>query len=130
MGNDAAKLARAARKGPPITVTCECGNRKELRYGERWNCDGCDRSYDTNKIPVDEYASIRRGQFRQLIAPAAASLVVAAVSTYLILIGRSIAVVLLVPFVGYFWSQFVRPARRRRRYQQLSELPKWEIKAD
>ena len=26
----------AVLKGPPITVTCECGEKRELAYGERW----------------------------------------------------------------------------------------------
>ena len=58
-------------KGPPITVTCECGARKELFYGERWTCPDCGRSYDTSHIPADEYQAIRRLQLRYRALPVA-----------------------------------------------------------
>ena len=46
-------LPRAARKGPPITLTCECGEKRELRYGESWRCESCGRSFDTRRIPLE-----------------------------------------------------------------------------
>jgi len=52
----------AVTKGPPITVTCDCGERHELFYGERWTCPGCARAYDSGQIPAEEYAQIRRVQ--------------------------------------------------------------------
>ena len=58
----------AVTKGPPITVTCECG---ELFYGERWTCPVCGRSYDSGQIPADEYAQIRRLQLRYRSVPIA-----------------------------------------------------------
>ena len=125
-----AELPRAVRKGPPITVTCECGERRDLRYGERWECESCGRRWDTSQIPLEEYAAIRRGQVRQLIAPAAAALIVLAISVFAIVSGRAVLAVVIVPFAGYMWSQFVRPARQRRRRKQLADLPRWNIKQE
>jgi hypothetical protein len=39
-------------RGPPITVTCECGERRELAYGETWACESCGRGYDTGPDPA------------------------------------------------------------------------------
>jgi len=118
------------RRGPPITLTCECGERRELRYGELWRCEQCGRAWDTNRIPVEDYTAIRRGQLRHMIPPIAVSLVVVAAVILLVLSGRGLAAIVIVPMVGYVWAQFIRPARRRRRYRELSELPRWEIKAE
>jgi Flp pilus assembly protein TadB len=118
------------RRGPPITLTCECGERRELRYGELWRCETCGRAWDTNRIPLGEYAAIRHAQLRHMIIPVAVSLAVAAGAIVLILTGRSLVAILIVPMAGYVWSQFIRPARRRRRYREISELPRWEIKAE
>ena len=38
-------------RGPPIAVTCECGEKRDLRYGEEWTCEECGRRWDTNQIP-------------------------------------------------------------------------------
>src|SRR3712207_76550 len=37
-------------QGPPITITCECGEKRALRYGTRWTCERCGRTWDTNQI--------------------------------------------------------------------------------
>lgn len=121
---------RKLRRGPPITLTCECGERRDLRYGERWRCEKCGRTWDTTRIPVEEYAAIRHGQLRQLMAPGAAAIVVAAAAVALVLSGRALGAIVLVPLVAYLWSQFVRPARRRRRYREIGELPRWEVKQE
>ncbi len=125
-----ADLPRAVRKGPPITVTCECGERRDLRYGERWRCDGCGRSYDTNRIPLEEYASLRRNKVRDRILPSIVFAAAAAVALVFVLIGRPLAVVVVVPLTGFLWSSFVRPARRRRQYQAIADRPRWMIESD
>jgi len=51
-------------KGPPITVTCECGEKRELSHGERWTCESCGRSWDTRRIPPEQYGEIRRISLR------------------------------------------------------------------
>jgi Flp pilus assembly protein TadB len=125
-----AELPRAVRKGPPITVSCECGERRELRYGQRWRCEGCGRGYDTNRIPVDEYASLRRNRVRDRILPSIVFAVAVAVAVVFIEIGRPLAVIVVFPLVGFVWSSFVRPRRRRRQYQAIADRPRWQIRAD
>ena len=130
MARETAEFTRAVRKGPPITVTCECGERRELRYGERWGCEGCGRNYDTNRIPVEEYASVRRNRVRDRIVPSAIFMALAGVVVFFVLIGRPIASILVVAVVGYVWSTFIRPARRRRQYKEIADRPRWKIRAD
>jgi len=124
------ELPRSVRKGPPITVTCECGERRDLRYGARWRCERCGRSYDTNRIPLAEYAGIRARQRRQAVLPITVALLVAALAAYLVITGRALGAIVIVPLVGMVWGQFVRPLRTRRLRRELSELPRWDIRAE
>ena len=130
MARDTVELSRAVRKGPPITVKCECGEKRELHYGERWRCEGCGRNYDTNQIPVDEYASLRLNRVHDRILPTAVFAALAGAITVFVLIGRPLLAIVVVPTVGFVWGSFVRPARRRRQYQEIAERPRWKIRAD
>jgi hypothetical protein len=121
---------RAVRRGPPITLTCECGERRELRYGQQWRCERCGRNYDTNRIPVDEYTALRRARVRDRILPSAKFVALAATVTVFVLIGRPLAAIIIVPTVGFVWGSFVRPARRRRQYQAIAERPRWNIRSE
>ena len=64
----------AVLSGPPITITCDCGTKRELRYGETWTCQQCGRIWDTNDIPRDDYELIRRVQLRFRALPIALGL--------------------------------------------------------
>ena len=46
------------------------------------------------------------------------------------LIGRPLALIVVFPLVGFLWSSFVRPARRRRQYAAIADRPRWQIRAD
>ncbi len=128
--SDQAQLPREVRKGPPITVKCECGERRELRYGQIWKCESCGRSYDTNKIPAEEYASFHRQRVHDRIIPSIVVAVLVVISVGFIVAGRALAVILVVPTIGFFWGTFARPRRRRRQYQAVADRPRWQIKAD
>jgi Flp pilus assembly protein TadB len=118
------------RRGPPITVSCECGEKRELRYGELWRCESCGRRYDTNRIPVEEYDSLRRSRAHDRILPTVVFVVVAVVALVLVLVGRPFAAVLIVPLVAFFWGSYVRPKRRRRQVQAIADRPRWKIRAE
>jgi len=123
-------LPRSVRKGPPITVKCECGQSRDLRYGERWRCEDCGRNYDTGQIPIEEYASLRRAQVHDRILPSIVFATAVAGALVFVLIGRPLAVVVVFPLTGFLWSSFVRPARRRRQYKAIADRPRWQLKAD
>src|SRR5918995_1731401 len=101
-------------KGPPITVTCECGERHELFYGERWTCPACGRSYDSRNIPEDEYAAIRSLQRRFRALPIALGLVVAALAITFTLTDNILGVFFLMPVAIVGWFVFIRPTHQRR----------------
>src|SRR3954454_23054647 len=115
--------------GPPITVTCGCGEVRYLRYGEVWQCENCGTSWDTNQIPEDEYAAVRRIQRRHIAVPALVFVLVGATVALFMVFGRVYAIILL-PFALTCWFTFVRPLQRRRLSAQLAELPKWELKPE
>ncbi len=125
------ELPRAVRRGPLITVTCECGESRKLHYGERWRCESCGRRFDTNKIPVQEYAAIRRAQVRYRMLPLISGLVLLAAVIVFFLEGRAFAALIAVPFLFASWVMFGRPFFRSRYRAALSKnLPTWEIKSD
>jgi len=126
-----ANLPRAVRKGPLITVTCECGEQRQLRYGERWRCEGCGRNFDTSKIPLEQYAAIRRVQVRYRMFPVVAGLLLLAAVVAFVFTGRTYGAIIAVPFLLASWGVFVRPFYRSRYRRALSKnLPTWEIKSD
>ena len=125
-----AELPRAVRKGPPITVKCECGEKRDLRYGERWRCEACGRSYDTNRIPVDEYAALRRNRVHDRIVPSAVFALVLVLVIVFVALGRPLAAIVIAPMIAFVWGSFIRPQRRRRQVQAIADRPRWKIRAD
>jgi hypothetical protein len=119
----------AVTKGPPITVTCECGERHELFYGERWTCPDCGRAYDSGQIPAEEYRQIRRLQLRFRAVPIALGLTVAALAITFTLTGNIVGVFLLMPFALISWFVFIRPTHRKRYRAAIAELPRWDLRA-
>jgi hypothetical protein len=131
MASGQAELPRSVRKGPPITITCECGQKRDLQYGEQWQCEGCGRSYDTRKIPLEEYAAIRRTQLRYRLIPLIAGLVLLAAMIVFFIAGSAFTGLVLIAFVGASWVMFVRPFFRTRYRKSLGKnLPTWDLKAD
>ena len=114
MASDQAELPRSVRKGPLITVKCECGQRRDLQYGEQWECDGCGRRYDTRKIPIEEYAAIRRTQIRYRLFPLAAGILLLTAVILFWVVGRAFSAVVAVAFLLASWAFFGRPFFRSR----------------
>ena len=120
----------AVTKGPPITVTCECGERHDLFYGERWTCPSCGRSYDSGNIPAHEYAQIRSLQRRYRAVPIALGIVVAALAITFTLTGNVAGVFFLMPVALIAWFVFIRPTHRKRYRAAIADLPRWDLRAD
>ena len=120
----------AVLKGPPITVSCECGVKRELAYGERWECESCGRVYDTTQIPTAQYEEIRKLSLRFRALPIAFGAFVAAVAIFFTLTGNVFSVFFLLPVALTLWFVFLRPFWRRRYRQAVSGLPKWQLRAE
>jgi hypothetical protein len=123
-------ISRSVRRGPAITLTCECGASRQLHYGERWTCETCGRSWDTAKIPLDQYAAIRATQLRYRRAPIAVSVLALAAVIACIVVGKALGALLVVAILASTWSMFFRPLHRRRYRQALADLPTWQIEPD
>jgi hypothetical protein len=131
MASTETPLPRSVRKGPPITVTCECGESRDLKYGEKWKCEGCGRRFDTGKIPLEEYAAIRRTQLRYRLIPLASCLFLLVAVVLFFAAGRAFSALVAVAFLVASWSVFGRPFYRSRYRRALNQnLPTWNIKAD
>jgi hypothetical protein len=117
-------------KGPPITVTCECGERRDLAYGERWRCESCARSWDTGRIPADQYEQIRRLSLRYRAVPVVFGAVVALLAIFFTLTGNIPGVFFLLPVALVLWFVFLRPLHRKRYRRAIKTLPRWELRAD
>lgn len=117
-------------RGPPISVACECGEKRDLAYGERWRCERCGRTYDTSRIPRDDYQAIRSTQLRYRILPVSLGLLVAGTAIFFTLTGNVFSVFLLLPVALMTWFSFLRPVHRRRYRRAIADLPQWELRAE
>ena len=115
-------------RGPPITITCECGEKRNLRYGAQWQCERCGKRWDTNQIPAEQYDAIRRLQWRFRVVPIVLGLVVAALAIFFTLTGNIFNVFVLMPLALMIWFLFLRPTHQRRYRQAISDLPRWELR--
>src|SRR4051812_3815289 len=120
----------AILRGPPITVTCECGTTHDLDYGGRWTCEGCGRAYDSSLIPRDEYERVRRTQLRFRILPVVLGLVVLALAIFFTLTGNVFSVFFLLPVALLTWFGLLRPLHRNRYRRAIAELPRWNLQAE
>jgi hypothetical protein len=113
--------------GPPIAVTCECGEKRDLGYGEAWTCERCGRRWDTSQIPREDYDTIRRTQLRFRVLPVAVGVLVVALAAFFTLTGQIISVFFLLPVALLGWFVFLRPVHRRRYRRAIADLPRWEL---
>lgn len=115
--------------GPPIAVSCPCGTRRDLKYGEIWECDDCGRRWDTTQIPREQYARIRRIQLRFRALPIGLGLAVAAVAAFFVATGNAFSLFILMPGTLIGWMTLIRPAHRRRYRAAIDDLPEWTLRA-
>lgn len=120
-------VPRSVRRGPAITITCECGERRYLHYGERWGCERCGRIWNTTRIPIEQYAEIRRTQLRFRRVPITISFLALVCVVAFIIAGRALGGLVVVALGATTWSMFFRPVYKRRYRAALAKLPSWEI---
>ena len=118
------------RRGPPIAVTCECSEKRDLRYGEQWRCERCGRRWDTTQIPAEQYEAIRRTQLRFRVLPVTYGLAVLALAVFFTLTGNIFSVFILLPMAMMAWFILVRPAHRRRYRRAIADLPRWSLRPE
>src|SRR2546421_421052 len=97
---------------PPITVKCECGESKEVPYGERWQCERCGRAWDTKQIPAAEYDGLLRRMRRYRLEAGVIGTVLAAIFIVLVAL-VSPTFIFLIPLVAAAWPFLSLPIWRR-----------------
>jgi Flp pilus assembly protein TadB len=116
-------------KGPPITIRCECGEVRQVPYGERWSCEQCGRSWNTAQIPAAEYNGILR-EMRRFRLSAIGFAVVIAVAFVVLAVAVSQSLVLMLPVVLAGWYLFYMPMWRRRVRRRARTLPTWQLRQE
>jgi hypothetical protein len=113
-------------KGPPITVTCECGAVRRVPYGETWQCETCGRRWNTTQIPADVYWGIMREMRNYRLVLIGAVLVIAAIFGLLALF-VSPGLLLTFPVLLAAWFIWFMPWWRRRLRSRARALPAWKL---
>ena len=116
-----------ALRGPKITVSCRCGEKQYLAYGERWTCETCGRTWDTRQIPAEQYAAIRATQLRYRRIPLVISVVALACIVAGVLVGKALGGLIVVAIAATTWSMFFRPIHSRKYRKALAQLPTWTL---
>src|SRR5262245_6133114 len=111
-------------RGPPIAVTCDCGAKRDLHYGEAWDCAHCGRRWNTTQIPPQQYEAIRRTQLRFRVLPVTYGLIVAGAAIFFTLTGNVFSVFVLLPMAMMTWFIFLQPSHRRRYRRAIADLPR------
>jgi len=112
---------------PPITVTCECGQVAHLRYGERWTCAECGRTWDTSQVPEQDYATLVASVRRYRLIALGPPLVLAAVLVPLSIVAGIQFALLLFVFV-FAYAVFVMPKVRDRATASVRESARsWNL---
>jgi len=80
-------------KGPPITVSCKCGEVRHVPYGETWQCEKCGRRWNTAQIPAEDYWGIMREMrnYRLVVIGIALGLALAVVTLLAVALGVGVA---------------------------------------
>ena len=113
-------------RGAQITLRCDCGAVGYVPYGDRWECTGCGRRWNTGQIPAGEYWGIMRDmrQFRIVAIGTALALMV----PILVLAAfGGVRILLLLPVVMSFWFLFYMPRWRRKIRQRARSLRSWQL---
>ena len=111
---------------PPITIKCECGERRDVAYGDRWQCETCGRTWNTLQIPAEEYAGLLRRVRRHKLEALGTILAGAAVLVPVIVFVDASAIV-LVPLLMVGWIFVFVPFWRRRYRATARNSPRWEL---
>lgn len=117
---------------PRITLRCDCGESEALvAYGERWTCEACGRTYDTNGIPVEDFEAIQALRRRYRIIGYTGVSLVAVIVLVLALTAQQLQLFIGLPLIIIVWFMYVRPLMRSRYRRRVGELQRtWTLKAE
>jgi hypothetical protein len=111
---------------PPITISCECGEKRDVAYGERWQCEKCGRPWNTAQIPAEEYEQLLRSVRRHKLEALSAAAVSAGILVPLIVF-VSASFISLAPLAMVGWLVGFLPRWRRRYHRTARAAPRWQL---
>jgi hypothetical protein len=117
-------------KGPRITVTCECGHQTRAHYATRFDCEGCDRTYDTSRIPPGDYERLASVVRRFRYMGWAFGSVLALLALWLVTQGQIFVTLIGMMSILFVWWSYGRPFVRGRYHKALTSLPRWDLTAE
>lgn len=113
-------------KGAPITVKCDCGKKALVAYGDVWQCEGCQRRWNTNQIDAEDYWGIMREMRRFRMKAIQSMLILGGVFVYLA-VTISTSFFILIPLMMSAWYLFYMPRWRQRVRRHARGLPTWDL---
>lgn len=113
-------------RGPPITVSCHCGEVRHVPYGETWACERCGRRWNTAQIPAEAYRGILREMRRYRLVVIGIALGFGLTFALLAFLVAE-RLILLLPVVLAFWFIWFMPWWRRRVRLRARSLPRWTL---
>jgi hypothetical protein len=116
-------------KRPPITIACDCGESREVPYGETWQCEKCGKRWNTQQIPAAEYEGMLRNMRRFRLEVLGFALAAAAVLVPLIVFVNP-GFIFLAPIAAAIWLFLYLPSWRRKVRRAAGDAPRWEIHPD
>lgn len=116
-------------KGPPITIQCDCGTAKLVRYGETWECPECGRRWNTGQIPAAEYEGLLRRMRRYKVELLGLTFAVLAVFVPLIVFVDQ-SFVFIAAIVAFALVFGYLPFWRRRIRRAAQDTPRWELEPE
>jgi hypothetical protein len=116
-------------RGAPVTINCDCGEFRDVPYGETWQCETCGRRWNTNQIPADEYWGLMRDMRRFRLSVIGLALGLTAVFGLLALFVAE-SLLLLLPVVLAGWFLIYMPFWRRKVRRRARSAPKWSLRPE
>jgi hypothetical protein len=111
---------------PPITIKCECGEKRDVAYGDRWQCETCGRTWNTRQIPAEEYEGLLR-RVRRHKWEALGTMAIGAAILVPVIVFVDPSAIFLVPLVMVGWLFVFLPYWRRRYRATAHDAPRWEL---
>jgi hypothetical protein len=116
---------------PAITLRCDCGHEGRAGYGERWTCDACGRTYDTARIPAEDYDAIAALNRRYRLGSWAVVAVLAVIVLAVVITRQFIPMMAGLGVVLVSWFLYIKPLVHRRHRRAVNELTRrWELTAE
>lgn len=116
-------------QGPPITIRCDCGVAKLVRYGDAWECPDCGRRWNTAQIPAAEYEGLLRRLHRYKVELLSITLAVLVVFLPLIVFVDQ-SFVFLAALAAFALVFGYLPFWRRRIRRAAADAPRWELEPE